>query len=236
MELTRFLHAIAKCKTSPPAALRDLGADNGIFSHPCLSAMTVCQAIPSTILQAAGDINVYDIRKECTYKPLCYDFSNADTFLNAPSTQSALGVNRPWKSCSNVVHSAMMGDWMHNLETVVPPILAGNLRVLIYAGADDFICNYLGNYRWVSEMDWPGKDKFNAQQMSDFQVAGSVAGHGKEQDNLAFLRVESAGHMVPMDQPAASLEMLRRFVTGEPIFPPQLTTKLGRKGGAAAEA
>jgi len=32
---------------------------------------------------------------------------------------------------------------------------------------------------------------------------------------LAFLRVYQAGHMVPMDQPAAALYMIDRFITGK---------------------
>ena len=84
----------------------------------------------------------------------------------------------------------------------------------------NFICNYLGNQRWVEQMKWSGQDAFNKQPVSTFSVDGD-AGQGKEYGGLSFLRVHSAGHMVPMDQPKASLEMLRRFVTGEPMFPPQ---------------
>ncbi len=34
------------------------------------------------ILASKPGINVYDIRKECV-GPLCYDFSDADTYLNS---------------------------------------------------------------------------------------------------------------------------------------------------------
>jgi carboxypeptidase C (cathepsin A) len=36
-------------------------------------------------------------------------------------------------------------------------------------------------------------------------------GQFKEVDMLTFLRVYNAGHMVPMDQPEAALDMLDRF-------------------------
>jgi len=229
---------VAKCKSTPPADEQTLLQKNqkGIFSHPCMEAVTFCQSIPGMILQAAGNVNVYDIRKQCTYPPLCYDFSAADAFLNSPDTQKMLGVSRKWQSCSGVVHSAMMGDWMHDLEPVIPTLLEANIRVLIYAGEDDFICNYLGNQRWVEQMKWSGQDAFNKQPVSTFSVDGD-AGQGKEYGGLSFLRVHSAGHMVPMDQPKASLEMLRRFVTGEPMFPPQKANSvLGRKGASTSAA
>lgn len=44
---------------------------------------------------------------------------------------------------------------------------------------------------------------------------GENAGQYKRVDKLTFLRVYDAGHMVPMDQPARSLEMLRQFMMGD---------------------
>ncbi|CAN0480730.1 unnamed protein product, partial [Hapterophycus canaliculatus] len=34
---------------------------------------------------------------------------------------------------------------------------------------------------------------------------------------LTFLVVLNSGHMVPLDQPRAALDMLRRFVRGQPF-------------------
>jgi carboxypeptidase C (cathepsin A) len=46
-------------------------------------------------------------------------------------------------------------------------------------------------------------------------VDGEAAGEYKKTDNLTFLRVFDAGHMVPMDQPKVALEMLREFIHKE---------------------
>ncbi len=43
--------------------------------------MDACNIILETIMVEGGNFNVYDIRKNCTYPPLCYDLSNADKFL-----------------------------------------------------------------------------------------------------------------------------------------------------------
>lgn len=44
-------------------------------------ALDACNIILETIMVEGGNFNVYDIRKKCTYPPLCYDLSNADKFL-----------------------------------------------------------------------------------------------------------------------------------------------------------
>ena len=41
---------------------------------------------------------------------------------------------------SSAAHGA--GDWMKNYDPVVIPMLEGGLRVMIYAGVQDLICNW----------------------------------------------------------------------------------------------
>ena len=56
--------------------------ENAQTDDSCMNALNFCQdSIVFPILSAAGDINVYDIRKECGANPLCYDFSNLDRYL-----------------------------------------------------------------------------------------------------------------------------------------------------------
>lgn len=45
-------------------------------------AFGVCSQILGTVLGYAGNINFYDVRKKCTYPPLCYDFSSITKYLN----------------------------------------------------------------------------------------------------------------------------------------------------------
>ena len=118
--------------------------------------------------------------------------------------------------CSGKVHEDMMADWMRNLEPTIPPMLEGGLRVMIYAGENDFICNWLGNHRWVKAMEWSGRARFNAAMPQPFVVDGTTAGDVTElEGSLSFVKVSESGHMVPMDQPRNAVEMLRRFINGE---------------------
>lgn len=91
------------------------------------------------------DLQHYDIRKKCL-GDLCYDFSKMENFLNKKTVREALGVgDLDFVSCSSVVYDAMMKDWMRNLELGIPSLLDDGIKVLIYAGEYDLICNWLGN-------------------------------------------------------------------------------------------
>ena len=95
-----------------------------------------------------------------------------------------------------------MGNWMKNLEVHIPETLAAGVRVMVYAGDLDFICNWEGNHQWTEQMQWAGQDAFNAAAFENFpKVAGQAAGQRKASGGLSFVRIYKAGHMVPMDQP-----------------------------------
>ncbi|PON48841.1 Serine carboxypeptidase-like [Trema orientale] len=180
----------------------------------CMASYFVCNLVFSSILARAGNINYYDIRKKCVGS-LCYDFSNMEKFLNQKSVRDSLGVGEiEFVSCSQTVYQAMLLDWMRNLEVGIPSLLEDGVKLLIYAGEYDLICNWLGNSRWVHAMEWTGQKEFVASPEVPFLVDGSEAGVLKSHGPLSFLKVHDAGHMVPMDQPKAALEMLKRWTQG----------------------
>ncbi|XP_027365210.1 serine carboxypeptidase-like 48 isoform X2 [Abrus precatorius] len=160
------------------------------------------------------NLKYYDIRKKCDGS-LCYDFSNMEKFLNDKSVRNALGVGDiDFVSCSSTVYQAMLVDWMRNLEVGIPALLDDGISLLVYAGEYDLICNWLGNSRWVHAMEWSGQKEFVASPEVPFTVDDSEAGLLKNYGPLSFLKVHDAGHMVPMDQPKASLEMLKKWTQG----------------------
>ncbi|PHU25547.1 Serine carboxypeptidase 3 [Capsicum chinense] len=134
--------------------------------------------------------NILDIAGDIN-GPLYYDFSRMDTNLNDNQVKKALGVPSviDFVSCSSSVYQAMETDWMKNFEVPIPPLLEDGINLLIYAGEYDLICNWL--------------------------VDGEEKGVKKSYGPLTFLKVHDAGHMVPMDQPKAALEMLQRWTQGE---------------------
>ena len=91
---------------------------------------------------------------------------------------AALGAKKKWSDCNHAVAMMfeMSGDWMHDYQTMIPDQLAAGIRVLIYAGDQDYICNWLGNRAWVRGLKWPGQAAFNATAVADWNANGDKAG------------------------------------------------------------
>ncbi|KAL8210436.1 hypothetical protein R6Q57_004873 [Mikania cordata] len=163
----------------------------------CLDALVICRR---QILDEILNI-----------KPICFR-----RVVEQGISEKALGVPQGvnFLPCSRLVYHAMMKDIMRNLEVGIPELLEDGIKMLIYAGEYDFICNWLGNYRWVKAMKWSGQTEFEASWVIQFEVDGKEAGLLKNYGPLTFLEVHDAGHMVPMDQPKASLQMLKMWMDG----------------------
>ena len=56
----------------------------------------------------------------------------------------------------------------------VPPLLENGLRVLIYAGDADFVCNWMGNKAWTLNLPWSGHDEFNQADDEDWITESGV--------------------------------------------------------------
>jgi carboxypeptidase C (cathepsin A) len=205
----------------------------------CGLTMQYCQlTVFGRILMSNPGINVYDIRKECV-GPLCYDFSDADKYLNSAAVKKALGVDEDaeWQECNMYVNAAFYGDFMRDFSTKLVPLLEDNIRVMIYAGDQDLICNWLGNRRWVDALEWSGSQGWSQAQDKPWKVGGKQVGEVTSFETLSFVKVYGAGHMVPMDQPAASLDMINRFMYNKNMADEDdIVSKQPAAAGAAAAA
>jgi len=179
----------------------------------CLNAQVMCEYSQLMPYQFTG-MNPYDIRLKCEVPPLCYNMSSINTYLNTPAIQQALGVSGNWQSCNQVINLlfSFAGDWMTNYQQDLPALLANDIRVLIYAGDCDFICNWLGNKAWTLALPWPGQAAFNNASDVAYWVGGKPAGELRTANGFSFLRVYDAGHMVPFDQPQVALHLFNDFV------------------------
>ncbi|XP_047340252.1 serine carboxypeptidase-like, partial [Impatiens glandulifera] len=184
----------------------------------CTDAYFSCTAIFKRLLGYYGyNRNYYDTRKERVGET-CYDFSYMEKMLNKSSVKMSLGVgNIQFVSVNRIFYVAMINDWMRNGAVEIPPLLENGIKVLIYAGERDLIVNWLGIYRWVTEMNWSGKRQFNNKDIVAYVVDHAMKGDLKEYGPLTFLKVHDAGHMVPMDQPKVALKMLERWTQGTPM-------------------
>ena len=167
------------------------------------------------------NLNPYDIRIPCEVPGLCYNFSNIHLFFNRVDVQKSLGVydqNITWSSCNFQVNGMFNNDWMQRFDTEIPDLLNNGIRVLIYAGDMDFICNWIGNKAWTMALEWSGQVAFNNATDEpwylDLVEAGRVRSVSSNTTQLlfSFVQIHGAGHMVPMDQPHRALSMVEHFL------------------------
>jgi len=115
------------------------------------------------------------------------------------------------------VHTFLLGDWIGDFAVDIPVVLASKIPTLVYSGTNDFICNHIGGERWTAAMQWSGQKAFVAAPITNWTVADKPAGNVKTANGLTLLNVYGAGHMVPMNQPANALDMVKRFTSGTPF-------------------
>lgn len=188
----------------------------------CVPASIYCNNAQLSPYQRTGQ-NVYDVRGKCEDSGnLCYkELGYITDWLNQPSVLQAVGAEvESYDSCNFDINRNFLfqGDWMKPFHRLVPSLLE-KIPVLVYAGDADFICNWLGNQAWTEALEWPGHKKFAAASMVDLKIDGvkdgKKIGEVKSSGNFTYMRIHAAGHMVPLDQPEASLEFFNRWIAKE---------------------
>lgn len=213
--ITAMESAIPSCV----AAIQSCAQNTTSGLEACLYATEICNLSQMMPFQLTG-LNVYDVREKCAIPPLCYNFTNVDAFLEQPQVIEALGVQgRTWQDCNKIVDLELIfaGDWMRNLATDIPNILGSGVRVVVYSGEYDFICNWYGGSSWTKSLQWSGQSAFNLAQNTTWISNGAIAGSSRTAYGFTFVRVKDAGHMVPLNQPAHALDMLERLISGRPF-------------------
>ncbi|KIP04923.1 hypothetical protein PHLGIDRAFT_31123 [Phlebiopsis gigantea 11061_1 CR5-6] len=199
----------------------------------CVPAQAYCYSQLYGPLQQLG-LNLYDVRRTCDRAKdgdLCYkQMEWIDTWMNDPKNKKALGVNPQldFQSCNMDVNQAFFGqgDGMHNSAKLLPPLLEDGVKLLVYAGDADMMCNYMGNEAWVEKLENKFHDEFAKSVPTAWTTLGSgrqaglvrsAGGEGFTAGNVTFVQVFEAGHMVPYDQPEAALDLFARWITDVPL-------------------
>lgn len=188
----------------------------------CVPASIYCNNAQLGPFQRTGK-NVYDVRKDCN-GPLCYsEMEPIDQYLNLKEVQDAIGAEvSNFESCNFDINKNFLfaGDWMKPYQKHVTELLDKyQLPTLIYAGDKDFICNWMGNQAWADDLPWKHHEEYVTTPLQPWivnsQEGTHQAGEIKSFNELTFLRLFDGGHMVPYDQPEASLAMLNEWIHGQ---------------------
>ncbi|KAI0069950.1 serine carboxypeptidase [Panus rudis PR-1116 ss-1] len=171
--------------------------------------------------------NVYDISEECSpeeyEKTLCYPITKyISSYLSRDDTKKTIGLD-PVIGNYSLVSWKVNADFWANLDPMFPTqpyisaLLERGVRTLIYVGANDWICNWVGNERMTLGLEWTHQDRFNAQSLREWKINGTAAGVTRSAGPLTFTTIYGAGHMAPYNRPAESLELVRRWLAGSKL-------------------
>lgn len=135
-------------------------------------------------------------------------------FLSRDDVKQALHVpNRKYEIYSDKVQTNFeKGDLIKSMSPSLA-FLMERIKVMLYTGNLDFICNYLSQEQYVDQLNWSQLSYYKQAQFTDWKLQdGKVAGKVKKYMSFVFLIVFDAGHYVPRDQPDAGLKLIDDFI------------------------
>ncbi|KAH7100866.1 peptidase S10, serine carboxypeptidase [Auriculariales sp. MPI-PUGE-AT-0066] len=216
----RMKQVLPRCK-----AWLEESCINAFDAVSCGAAGNFCAAELSAPFRGTG-MNPYDISRKCEgniSETLCYPLTkHINAWLDRPDIRVKLGVADSignFSSCSPSVGAGfrLHQDRLHTSYANVAELLERGVRVLIYVGTYDWICNWVGNLAWTNALEWSRGGELRVQELVEWQVDGERAGLTKSVGPLRYATVEKAGHMVPYDRPIQALAMLTRWLNDEPL-------------------
>ncbi|KAH6714630.1 Alpha/Beta hydrolase protein [Leptodontidium sp. MPI-SDFR-AT-0119] len=181
----------------------------------CQAALDFCRETSVYAILDTG-LNPYDFRKRCE-GPMCYRIiDTATAYLNNAKIQEQLGVGSGFNfvQCNSDISRDFIaaGDQNRPSAKLVGRLLDHGLKVLVYVGNQDWLCNAAGVRSGVHELAWNGQSVFRVQEEQAWLVDGKVAGSMKVVGDLSFVEVFDAGHMVPLDKGHEASVLLNTWI------------------------
>ncbi|KAI0367259.1 serine carboxypeptidase [Pilatotrama ljubarskyi] len=196
-----------------------------VDSIDCAAAASFCSTAMSELFR---DLNHYDRARPCKGAAditECYPIMrHIGDFLNSKRTQELLGVdtsvrgNFSWHAPSvGEAFRANLDHYGFPAQYYIGALLERGIRTLIYVGATDYICNWIGNERMTLALEWSQQEAYRSAPLEEWTVEGKAAGVTRSGGGLTYATIAGAGHMAPYDKPVESLELANKWLAGVPL-------------------
>ncbi|TFK57058.1 alpha/beta-hydrolase [Heliocybe sulcata] len=127
--------------------------------------------------------------------------SDVQTLLHVPGFGQ-------WSECSNENVFVNGNDDSPYTETLFPHLLSTLPRgITLWHGLDDAILFSLGDRITIQNLTWNGVQGFQSPPSTPLLLDGTQKGIYHSERNLTYIEVNSAGHMIPEDQPQLALHV-----------------------------
>ncbi|EEB93527.1 hypothetical protein MPER_07799, partial [Moniliophthora perniciosa FA553] len=142
----------------------------------CAAASNFCNDLLFLPYINSG-MNPYDISKKCEgviEEYFCYPFiKHIVNYLSDPIVRDELGVDHHPAIPTNFTQTSFAVneafdrnlDLLHESTAYIGALLEHRVRVLIYVGTYDWICNWVGNERWTLELEWERETRVCASRI-----------------------------------------------------------------------
>lgn len=166
--------------------------------------------------------NYYDYRLQSISCAGCYGYNYNDWshFFVQDEVKAAMNV------CGDAGNDAFAGTAGGCIDSIFPfdakdnfdyvGALANTLNagvpITFYYGKQDTACNYVGGMALANAIPYAQQADFNKADMTPLEIAGAEVGQIKTAGGLVFMQVDMAGHMVGLDEGAASMAALETLV------------------------
>lgn len=98
------------------------------------------------------------------------------------------GKSTGWMECSSAVRDAMTNHKSQSAITLLSGILE-KIPIMLFAGDQDLICNYVGIEALISALTWNGGTGLGQVQTQSWTVGGTPAGTWVMSRNLTYVKV-----------------------------------------------
>ena len=164
------------------------------------------------IIQLTDQVNPYNIQQH--HAPNC-NRPSTNALMNTQIRQKLQIIPNDvvWDQHRWDVFESLSGEFMKPAISTVGQLLSTGIKVAIFQGEFDLVCDTPGTMAWIDKLPWYGVSQFKGAPQTDLTANGVSRGYVKRFENLVYYFIRNAGHMVPVDDPDAALEMLREIVT-----------------------
>jgi len=176
-----------------------------------------CEAFVNAMYEKAGGVWRYDVRY--VYDPTVTAGTFMNEYLNSEEVQNALHTTgATWTDADETgpVSDNLLGDFVLSVMPQLEYLVSKGYQVTLYNGQmDGSSCNHIGNAIIVEKIKWSGQAQFKAtNQIIWRQNETHALGYKRVYENLAYVLISNAGHMVPMTQPVNFRVFLDTAING----------------------
>lgn len=153
--------------------------------------------------------------------------SNFIPWLTSSEVVNAIGAELPFTPGNQDIAKNFQdkGDWMRSTKPRLERVIDADVRVILYVGDADFLCNYMGVEVLSDNLQTRFSTEYAKQEWANFTVNSVNAGIYKNAGTFSYARLFGAGHLVPayglpgVPRGAAALQMFSQVMSNQSIGP-----------------